>query len=107
MVAGSESTRDPTEFRLREAAFSVQARLRAPLWNLVQDMPAICSCVLERLAPFGVGLNDLRIDNRDGNLGEANLGFWAARAETTNPCTLEMHQRRARAPMRAPSQTRY
>ena len=77
MAAGSESTRDPTEFRLRDAAFSVQARLRAPLWNLVQDMPAICSCVLERLAPFGVGLNDLRIDNRDGNLGEANLGFWA------------------------------
>ena len=77
MVAGSESARDLTEFRLRDAAFSVQARLRAPLWNLVQDMPAICSCVLARLAPFGVGLNDLRIDNRDGNLGEANLGFWA------------------------------
>ena len=76
MTAGSKSTRDPTEFRLRDAAFSVQARLRAPLWNLVQDMPAICSCVLDRLVPFGVGLDDLRIDNRDGNLGEANLGFW-------------------------------
>ena len=77
MVAGSESTRDLTEFRLRDAAFSVQARLRAPLWNLVQDLAAVCSCVLERLAPFGIGLNDLRIDHRDGNLGEANLGFWA------------------------------
>ncbi len=77
MVAGSEPTQDLTEFRVRDAAFSVQAKLRTPLWNLVQDMPAICSCVIERLAPFGVGLNDLRIDNRDGNLGEANLGFWA------------------------------
>ena len=77
MVAGSESTRDLAEFRLRDAALSVRARLRAPLWNLVQDMPAVCSCVLDRLAPFGIGLNDLRIDNRDGNLGEANLGFWA------------------------------
>ena len=77
MVAGSESTRDLIEFRLRDAAFSVQARLRAPLWNLVQNMPTVCSCVLERLAPFGIGLNELRIDNRDGNLGEANLGFWA------------------------------
>ena len=77
MVAGSESTRDPIEFRLRDAAFSIRARLCAPLWNLAQDVPAICSCVLERLAPFGVSLNDLRIDNRDGNLGEASLGFWA------------------------------
>ena len=77
MAAGSESTGDPTEFHLRHAAFSVQARLRTPLWTLVRDMPAVCSCVLERLAPFGVGLKDLRIDNRDGNLGEANLNFWA------------------------------
>ncbi len=77
MVAGNESTRDPTEFHLRFAAFSVQAWLRAPLWSLVQDMPTICSCILERLSPFGIGLNDLRIDNRDGNLGEANLSFWA------------------------------
>ena len=77
MVAESESIREPIEFRLREAAFSIHARLRAPLWNLVRDMPAVCSCVLERLAPFGVGLNDLRIDNGDGDLGEANLGFWA------------------------------
>ena len=40
-------------------------------------MPVICSCILARLGPFGVDLNDLRIDNRDGKLGEANLSFWA------------------------------
>ncbi len=77
MGAKDESTRDSTEFQVLRAAFSVQARLREPLWTLVKDMPAICSCVVERLAPFGIGLNDLRIDNRDGNLGEANLNFWA------------------------------
>ena len=76
MVAGHEPAPDLIEFRLRDAVFSVQARLRAPLWSLVQDMPTVCSCVLERLAPFGISLDDLRIDNRDGNLGEANLGFW-------------------------------
>ena len=77
MVEGHEPAPDLIEFRLRDARFSVQARLRTPLWNLVQDMPAVCSCVLERLAPFGISLDDLHIDNRDGNLGEANLGFWA------------------------------
>ena len=68
---------DLIEFHLRRAAFECQARLRAPLWALVQDMPAVCSCLLDRLGPFDVGLNDLRVDNGEGNLGRGNLGFWA------------------------------
>ena len=65
------------EFRPRRAAFSFAAKLREPLWVLAHDLPAICSRVLERLAPFEVGLNDLRVDNADGRLGESNLRFWA------------------------------
>ena len=66
-----------TEFRPRRTAFSFAARLREPLWVLAHDLPAICSRVLERLVPFAVGLNDLRVDNADGCLGESNLRFWA------------------------------
>ena len=66
-----------TEFQPRRAAFSFTAKLREPLWVLSHGLPAICSRVLERLAPFAVGLNDLRVDNADGHLGESSLGFWA------------------------------
>ena len=65
------------EFRPRRAAFSFTAKLREPLWVLAHGLPAICSRVLERLAPFAVGMNYLRVDSADGRLGESNLGFWA------------------------------
>lgn len=66
-----------TDFRPRRATFSFAAKLREPLWVLVHGLPAICSRILERLAPFAVGMNDLRVDSADGRLGESNLGFWA------------------------------
>ena len=89
-----------TEFRPRRAAFSFTATLREPLWVLAHDLPAICSRVLERLAPFAVGLNDLRVDNAAGRLGESNPGFWALDLEVRCEIRLtgvdvqchEMHQ---------------
>ena len=77
VTAADQPCPDSIEFHLRRVAFECQARSRAPLWALVQDMPAVCACLLDRLGPFDVGLNDLRLDNGDGNLGRSNLGFWA------------------------------
>ena len=69
MTAADQPCPDSIEFHLRRVAFECQARSRAPLWALVQDMPAVCACLLDRLGPFDVSLNDL-LGSRHASIGE-------------------------------------
>lgn len=66
-----------TELHPRRTGFTLQARLRELLWTLSQRTPEICSRLLERLSPFDIGPDDLRIDKGDGTLGGLSLNFWA------------------------------
>ena len=54
---------DLTEFHLRRAVFECPARLRAPLWALVQDMLAVCSCLRRASCAVSADASELFTDS--------------------------------------------
>ena len=72
-----EAAPELAKAQTRRASLFVAASFRPLLWGLANRMPVFCDHIFGRLGKFGVGPNEMRVDNGDGTVGGYNLNFWA------------------------------
>ena len=86
MTDMSEAGQRLTKVQTRRASLSVTASVRPLLWGLANQMSVFCEHVFGRLGKFGVGPDDLRVDNGDGTVGGYNLTFGPSTTRSAAQC---------------------
>ena len=62
-------------FAIKQREIEIESTFAPRLWSVVHDVPVLYEALLDRLAPFGLSIADLRPEAGSGSVGSAGVAF--------------------------------